>query len=361
GLYYVEDRRFELYDNTDGATTKKKRLLEGRCPRTPRTFLNEDTCVPRPDCSPPVYSGEVTLNAENLRKFYEIDERYLYRIQGLPLLDTPSPCDTKNNRFVRKNAGQDSSGCVNGTANFPSIRTAIEDAIRNVTFDALVIDIKETDMNCDDPNDDALGASFTVTLNNGSLSCWTHTYPHEWSVFVVNDWVSNHPGNAKYFRDSKPNPIAYPAEHENASGNLEESITLNFPPWRFHQQNWHDNRGRFESDIVGSFGDRIAFNTFPSSAKSDAVILALGGSIVADSSAVIEVCGSKGEVANDPSLGHQYLFQKYGDADEEDPSTLDQDHDRFVANNLVFNTVSVNAKDQLRHRVAWALSSIFVV
>jgi cullin-associated NEDD8-dissociated protein 1 len=89
--------------------------------------------------------------------------------------------------------------------------------------------------------------------------------------------------------------------------------------------------------------------------------LALGGSIVADSSAVIEVCGSKGEVANDPSLGHQYLFQKYGDADEEDPSTLDQDHDRFVANNLVFNTVSVNAKDQLRHRVAWALSSIFVV
>jgi cullin-associated NEDD8-dissociated protein 1 len=28
---------------------------------------------------------------------------------------------------------------------------------------------------------------------------------------------------------------------------------------------------------------------------------------------------------------------------------------------MVFNTVSVNAQDQLRHRVAWALSSIFIV
>jgi cullin-associated NEDD8-dissociated protein 1 len=99
----------------------------------------------------------------------------------------------------------------------------------------------------------------------------------------------------------------------------------------------------------------------PSSAKSDSVIVALGGSIVADSSAVIEVCGSPGEVANSPSRGHQYLLQKYGDAEEEFASSLDQDHERWIATHMVFNTVSVNARDQLRHRVAWALSSIFVV
>ena len=69
GLYYVEDRRFELFDNTNGTTAVKKRLLGGHCPRTPRTFLNEHTCTPRTDCSPPVYSGEVTLNAETLRKY----------------------------------------------------------------------------------------------------------------------------------------------------------------------------------------------------------------------------------------------------------------------------------------------------
>jgi hypothetical protein len=115
----------------------------------------------------------------------------MYRIQNLPLLETPSPCDTNNNRFVRKNA---SGGCVNGTIDFPTIRGAIQGALLNVTFDALVIDIKDTDLACDDPNDDAIGASFTVTLKDGSLSCWSHMYPHEWSVFVANDWVSNYPG-----------------------------------------------------------------------------------------------------------------------------------------------------------------------
>lgn len=66
-------------------------------------------------------------------------------------------------------------------------------------------------------------------------------------------------------------------------------------------------------------------------------------------------------MANAPELGHQYLLQKYGDAEEEYSDTLDQDHDRWYSNHLVWNTVSLNAADQLRQRVAWALSSIFVV
>jgi hypothetical protein len=168
-------------------------------------------------------------------------------------------------------------------------------------------------------------------------------------------------GNPSFFLTSKPNPIADVAEHDNSSGNLEESVSLHFPPWDFHKYNFHYNSWRFEGDLIGSWGDRIAFNDLPPSAKSTEVIQALGGSVVADSSAVIEVCGSPGEVANDPSLGHQYLLQKYGDAETELSYTLDQDHERWVANHMVFNTVSLYARDQLRHRVAWALSSIFVV
>lgn len=192
--YYVEDRRAELYDNTNGLYTQKKRLLEGRCPQSPRTFLNEDNCVPRGDCSPPVYSGDVTLNAESLRKFYEIDGKYVYRIQDLPLVSTPSPCDTTTNRFVRKNASQDSGGCTDSNISFPSINSAIESALSDRSPDILVLDIENIDIGCSDPNDDALGASFTVTMSDGSLSCWTHSYYREWSCFVMNDWVSNHPG-----------------------------------------------------------------------------------------------------------------------------------------------------------------------
>jgi hypothetical protein len=61
---------------------------------------------------------------------------------------------------------------------------------------ARVIDIEETSLNCNDPNDAALGASFNVRLSDNSLTCWTHSYYREWSCFVMNDWVSNHPGNS---------------------------------------------------------------------------------------------------------------------------------------------------------------------
>lgn len=107
---------------------------------------------------------------------------------------------------------------------------------------------------------------------------------------------------------------------------------------------------------------RVLFNDLPDSAKSTNVItLGLSGTLVANSGDIVEVCGSPGEVANDPSKGHQYLLQKWGDAEEEFPSTLDQDHDRWHTNKMIWNTVSLTAPDQLRHRVAWALANIFVV
>ena len=107
---------------------------------------------------------------------------------------------------------------------------------------------------------------------------------------------------------------------------------------------------------------RVSFDDLPDSAKSvNAITKGLGGTIVADSGDLVEVCASPGEVSNDPSKGHQYLLQKYGDAEEEFATTLDQDHERWVASKMIWNTVTMTAPDQLRHRVAWALASIFVV
>lgn len=80
---------------------------------------------------------------------------------------------------------------------------------------------------------------------------------------------------------------------------------------------------------------RISFNSLPDTAKSEKVItLGLGGTVVAGSGEVIEVCGSPGEVGNQPSRGHQYLLQKDGDAGEETPDTLDQDHERWHSNKV---------------------------
>lgn len=246
GIYYIEDRRVELYDNTDGASTVKKRLLNQRCPQVPKTFVNEETCVVRSDCTAPVFSGDFELNAANLRKFYQIDGKYVYRIQNLPLIDTASPCNTNSNRFVRKDAEGDSSGCGidDSSGDFPTIVAAINTFLSPSTVSEqdkkLVIDLVDTSLGCTDATNDALGASFTVTIpGSDSPSCWTHTYEREWSVYTFNDWVVNHPGNPKRFRQSKPNPIAHVAEHEN-TGPGEDSVTLSFPS--FHWRNFHDNR-----------------------------------------------------------------------------------------------------------------------
>ena len=66
-------------------------------------------------------------------------------------------------------------------------------------------------------------------------------------------------------------------------------------------------------------------------------------------------------MGNVPSKGHQYLLQKFGEADEETQDTLDQDHARWHSSKMIWNTVTLKAQDQLRQRVSWALSSIFVV
>jgi len=106
---------------------------------------------------------------------------------------------------------------------------------------------------------------------------------------------------------------------------------------------------------------RILFNSLPDSASSANVVISLGGAVVEESRKIIEVCGSPGEVSNDPQLGHQYLLQKYDDADEKYPDDLEQDHARWVSSKIVWTTVTLTAPDQLRQRVAHALASIFVV
>ncbi|KAL7539351.1 hypothetical protein ACHAXR_009213, partial [Thalassiosira sp. AJA248-18] len=291
----------------------------------------------------------------------------LYRIENLPLVNTPSPCTTNViHRFVRKDAGGDGDGCDDDNSEyFPEIADAIEDSLlSNFTLsqrDTVRVLDTPTSIGCLDSGDDALGASFTVTIPGTlSLSCWTHSYRDEWDVFVFNEWAVIHPGNSKFYINSKPNPIANVAEQQN-TGNLEDLVTLSFPPWAFHASNFDNYRWRFKPNRVGSWGERVTFNNLPDPAKSAHVVTDLGGTVIEDSGHIVEVCGSPGEVSNDPAKGNHYHFQKFGDAEMEHPDTLDQDHERWQGKQLVWNTVSVTAPDQLRHRVSWAFASIFVV
>ena len=83
---------------------------------------------------------------------------------------------------------------------------------------------------------------------------------------------------------------------------------------------------------------------------------------VADSQEFSTVCGSPGEVANDAFLGHQLSITHGGDYDWH----FDMDyHSRWGTDRLARTSVwtmhALYAQDQLRQRMAWALSQVLVL
>ena len=73
-----------------------------------------------------------------------------------------------------------------------------------------------------------------------------------------------------------------------------------------------------------------------------------------------EACGSPGEAANIQTMGHRYLFPTE-EQDDFDWAPLRDRHDARDGKLIVWANVVMKAKDQLRQRMAWALSQIFVL
>ena len=125
----------------------------------------------------------------------------------------------------------------------------------------------------------------------------------------------------------------------------------------------------------------------PATAQSPAVAAALLG--VTGSPVPFDgglACGSHGEVANDPTFGHRYslylagnkpwddesrynLLHKYGDDNAKVwvaitlnlSLSLNLPLPLTLCQTMVWMGVALGASDQLRQRVAWALSQILVV
>ena len=76
-------------------------------------------------------------------------------------------------------------------------------------------------------------------------------------------------------------------------------------------------------------------------------------------------CGARihvtrpGEVANEPSLGHHYMF--YATEGVNGVYELHRPYQRTMSKKMVWQTIALNARDQLRQRVAWALAQIYVI
>ena len=366
--YYVHDPRAQLIDATPGSTDSYPRNAlassVATCPRIPKTFLNQDTCQPmRGDCASIAYGTgkRITLDYETMRRFYELDGRYVYVVKGLPVEGTPSPCARAKGkqRWVRYNADNDAQGCPGGDTDLPPEVSAILKAHVSAELGKRDMTTKESVRAIDVAhrercNDDgaAVGASITV----GNLGCWTHSRPGEWGVFDASWWVFSHPGNSPRHRKFLSNPIAEVAEIDKED--VEKSVTLTFPAWH------PSDRWKFwlwTSKSLGGYGDTVDFSRLPRGTQGPGMAEYVGAVSAGDSDDAFEFCGSPGEAANDPTRGSQYGLYDEADQAKVTPTSLDQDHEPEHSKAMVWTSVVLNAPDQLRQRMAFALSQIFVV
>jgi hypothetical protein len=143
------------------------------------------------------------------------------------------------------------------------------------------------------------------------------------------------------------------------------TYNLQFPSW--HPMSRWTSNANSRNDIInlGRLGDVVDFATFPTSLQPETIATAIGADRNAASNGDgQEVCGSPGEVPNNPTKGARYSYS-LGDGlqDSHRDQQLDRNGTMHTTNakSIVWSNVVLKSADQLRQRMAWALSQIFVV
>eukprot|EP01013_Petalomonas_cantuscygni_P025363 TRINITY_DN472_c1_g1_i8.p1 TRINITY_DN472_c1_g1~~TRINITY_DN472_c1_g1_i8.p1 ORF type:complete len:2177 (+),score=570.77 TRINITY_DN472_c1_g1_i8:136-6531(+) len=317
------------------------------CPAVPKTFLNAHTCVRTSGCSPTVYrSLPLTLDTATLRRFYLEGGIYVYALTALRLEDTyrTSPCPASTKAVSSRWQRISSTPCASPTSLDAATTRTLTDALvlcdDAVREDGLIRDIEVPAAAAPDCNANSASIGARVDVNG---SCWEHVHPHEGNVYDASLWVSAHPGNTATF-----NPIRSLAEH-----NL---TTLTYPA-SHSMSRWKSKEGT-SFTLLGRLGDEIDFAALPDSVRTPQLGHAFGAA-VNTSGEESELCFSPGEVANAPEDGAFYTRPLSTDDEFDDEA----DYARYITSERtnVHSALAMWAPDQLRQRVAWALSQIYVI
>ena len=339
GNLYQHDGRLVLMDNTLDSPAKDYNLEY--CSNVPKTFLNKDSCViGGRACTAKKYRSKMlTLDEEAILKLQETPGLYVYMIDGLRLDDVGSPCDQDVSRW-RHSAGLCTSTVTGSTlSSLVSKLDAQTGLLRDVRF-----------MSGEDCSA-ATGAQVQT-----SEGCFTHVHPDTGNVYDFSLWAlsgnTGHPGNTVEFQLGNPNPITDPSTEGH------HSITY---PASHPMGRWEEISSSFP--LLGTIGQDIDFHSLPSRGQTDETAAYFGTSVDTEEDEITERCGSPGEIANDPALGNRFLFAQESSIEVQFP-TEDQVDFKMGIDNIktsVWNGLAIKAPDQLRQRVAFALSQILVV
>ena len=343
GTWYKFEPRFKLLENTLEAPIREP-FSTGyeNCPNVPKTFVNEQWCR-RHDtaCSAPTFSNaQFALDAATLQKWYSLSSKHVHYVTGLRL-ESPfdvSPCAGQASRW-RRSAG----ACPSPTSLDGTTLAALESALRqSADTNPHVRDITVLTASCSSASPSgSVGAKVTV-----DGECFEHVHPDLYGVFDMSYWTTRHPGNAVAAANGRPNPIANFAVLGQAEFVFPSSHGMD---------RWADNRKSIYG-VGARLDDSIGFNSLSPDLQTTE-IAKLVGAVSPGATDGFEACGSPGEVANDPALGHHYYFTS---SDVKSDDAVAKEYTAREGKAYVWYNVALTAPDQLRQRVAWALSQILI-
>ena len=339
GNLYRHDSRLVLLDNTLESPATGYNLHN--CPNVPKTFLNIDSCIVGiKGCSPTRFnSAPFALNDEAILKLQSIDGVYVYRIDGLRMDNVGTPCET-------------------GSSRWRFISSTCSSTLTGATLDVFV---QQLDSQSGNLREVRLTEADSCTATAGSYvmasdGCFVHVHPDTGNVYDFSSWAVSgdvgHPGNAVAFSLGKPNPITLPSRTGQH--------TLMYPS-HHTMSRWEDHSKEFP--LLGVTNQNIDFQLLPTNLQSEAAAKLFGATVNTEVDDITEVCGSPGEVGNDPFLGNRYAIAQKHPYDVQRPTLNSVDY-RMMAHHKfgsVWTSVGLHAPDQLRHRVAFALSEILVL
>lgn len=135
------------------------------------------------------------------------------------------------------------------------------------------------------------------------------------------------------------------------------SVFVRFPA-SHSMSRWRSYSSATRMPTLGRFGDTVDVATLPESVRTLAVAEAFGA-VAAARDARTEVCGSPYEVPNQPRLGHR--FTTWLSAIDQGNEALFRSYSITNGKSMVHTALALYAPDQLRQRMAWALSQIYII
>lgn len=173
--------------------------------------------------------------------------------------------------------------------------------------------------------------------------CWQHVHHDEYDV-----------------RDVSAYGMRYRGSTATSMPFMEAAIAgSSYLTWPSSMDRWSAEQRLLP--YLGRFGDSVDFATLPDEVRTLAMADYFGVDAAAVDMRGSEACGSPGEVANDPSKDHRFeVTQQYNHFGTESLFRTYRTETGLVKS-MVHAAVSLYAPDQLRQRVAWALSQIYII